>query len=213
MRQLPRRAALIAAAFILTISAATGQPAADHPATGQPATSIPSFGYSTGARGYDLPGITPAEHAAADIIWHPVESRLTLHAGAAVPLADGWLTETLFSAGAEAVLLRIREHPFRKWVTLESQYAPGAGIGILASGLLGGSDSEGTAAAVYLSAALQPLKFEVGGGYFSFLAPSVYWAIPLQFAGGTDIQQNGQQYGLVPSGWGITLFDFGFYLW
>jgi hypothetical protein len=207
MRQLPRRAVLIAAVLILTISAATGQPA----------TSIPSFGYSTGARGYDLPGITPAEHAAADIIWRPAGSRLTLHLGTAVPLADGWLTESLFSAGADAALFRLRAHPFRNWITLESQYAPGAGIGILAAGLLGGSDAEGTAAAVYLSAALQPLKFEVGGGYFSFLAPSVYWDIPLLSADGTDLlqneQQNLQQNGLLPSGWGMTLFDFGFYLW
>jgi len=149
--------------------------------------NVPDFGYAVSARGFDLPGVSAYEHGSLELLWRPNQGPLTLRGGAALPLGDGWFFRARFTAAAEVRLAALRDHPMENWISLDSRYAPSAGIG--------GITAEGKQ--VYLSLELTPLRFETGGGYYAFLAPSLY----------LDPRKRSLE------GWGISLFHFGYYLW
>lgn len=155
------------------------------------AAPIPTIGYAVGSRGYSLEDASHREYAAVDLIWRPAGGPAVLRLGAAVPVGDGWFTKTRFSGGADLRLAVIRNHPFHTLVSLESQWAPALSAQIV-RGI--GSDDP-----LLLQAAIQPFRFEVGGGYISLLSPGIY----------ADV---GASWGDQPAGWGIALFDFGFFL-
>lgn len=151
----------------------------------------PSLGYSVSGRGFVLPGASVHEHGAVDLVWRPSDGYVTFRTGIAVPAGDGWCKKALYHGGLDLTLMRIRPHFFAEWISMESRFAPAAGIGFAGSGDIGGA---------YLSASLYPLRFEVGGGYISVLSPAVY----------ADVFGLGDSFF---AGWSFTLFDFGYYIW
>ena len=155
------------------------------------AVSVPTIGYAVGTQGYSLEDASYRGHAALDFIWRPAGGPATLRIGTAVPTGDGWFSKVRFSLGADIRVLALRNHPFGSWISLESQWAPAISARVVRG--IGKDDP------VLLQAALQPLRFEVGGGYLSLLSPAVY----------ADL---GGGWNHLPAGWGIALFDFGFYM-
>jgi|GEM_PF-6712382 len=153
---------------------------------------IPAAGYSVSGRGYVLPKVSSLEHGAVDFIWNPSRGALTFRAGASVPAGDRWFADAVVAAGLDITLFRAEEHIFRKWISHESRYAPAFGGGVTCA--LSESPSW------YLSADIQPLRFEVGGGVIALLSPSIYWDPTYEKP-------------FTPTGWGIRLFDFGFFVW
>ncbi len=151
----------------------------------------PSFGYSVSTRGFSIPGVSVYEQGAVDLLWRPNTGYLTLRAGVSVPAGDGWFANALFAGGADLTILRLYEHPFKRVLSLENRYAPSLGAGLVFS--LDTND-------VFLYASAHPVKFEVGGGYISVLAPLL----------AMDVFS---MYDSFMPGWGISLFDIGFYIW
>jgi len=175
---------------------------------------VPKFGYSVLTKGYSAASesFLPFEYAGIEFVWRPAgaDSPAVISLGAAVPVKGGWFADTAVSASADVVICRSApgEHILADFFSLNSRYAPAAGIGGAASiRSFSGADD------IWIQGELHPLRFETGGGYASVLAPVVLLN-PYTFSR-SDVFGNAEN----PSEpaewleWGFILFEYGFFVW
>ncbi len=119
------------------------------------------LGYEVSVRGYSSEVLTESETAGLQFVYYTSSLPLAFHLGGSIPLNSDWKQDSIISVDLEYIPISVSDHPFSRFFSLPSQYAPSIRLGVLA-------DIKGIGSPDFF-AEIHPLRFNIGGGYTSIL--------------------------------------------